>query len=143
MDGVPERTSRTQAERRSQTQQALLNATVASLAEQGYAGTSTTGVARRAGVSRGAQTHHFPTKAELVVAAVEHVFATHEALFTEAFADLPEADRRLDRAVDLLWNIIRGDSYQAILELVVAARTDADLQVVVHGVAAKFEHAVA
>ena len=51
----------------------LLDATVELLAERGFAGTSTTLVSQRAGVSRGAQLHHFPAKNDLVVAAVEHI----------------------------------------------------------------------
>jgi AcrR family transcriptional regulator len=51
----------------------LLEATVECLVERGFAGTSTTLVSERAGVSRGAQLHHFPTKNALVVAAVEHL----------------------------------------------------------------------
>ena len=43
------------------------------LAELGWSGTSTTEVARRAGVSRGAQQHHYPTKMLLVAAALEHL----------------------------------------------------------------------
>ena len=51
----------------------LLEATVDCLVEHGWSGTTTTLVSRRAGVSRGAQLHHFPTKNDLVVAAVEHL----------------------------------------------------------------------
>ena len=51
----------------------LLEATVECLVERGFSGTSTTLVSERAGVSRGAQLHHFPTKNDLVVAAVEHL----------------------------------------------------------------------
>ena len=53
--------------------QRLLDATVECLVERGWSGTSTTLVSERAGVSRGAQLHHFPTKNDLVVAAVEHL----------------------------------------------------------------------
>ena len=53
--------------------QRLLEATVECLVEHGWSGTSTTLVSQRAGVSRGAQLHHFPTKNDLVVAAVEHL----------------------------------------------------------------------
>ena len=53
--------------------QRLLDATVECLVEHGWSGTSTTLVSQRAGVSRGAQLHHFPTKADLVLAAVEHL----------------------------------------------------------------------
>ena len=53
---------RTQQQRSDETRAALLDATIICLHEVGYAGTSTTLVSERAGVSRGAQTHHFPTK---------------------------------------------------------------------------------
>ena len=65
---------RTQAERTEATRTRILDAAVDVLASQGYAGFRTADVARIAGVSRGAQTHHFPSKDELVVAVVEHVF---------------------------------------------------------------------
>ncbi len=51
-----------QEERSAETRRRLLDATVACLFERGYAGTTTTELARRAGVSRGAQMHHFPKK---------------------------------------------------------------------------------
>ena len=51
----------------------LMEATVELLVERGFSGTSTTLVSERAGVSRGAQLHHFPTKNDLVLAAVEHL----------------------------------------------------------------------
>ena len=51
----------------------LLEATVDCLVEHGWSGTSTTLVSQRAGVSRGAQLHHFPTKNDLVLAAVDHL----------------------------------------------------------------------
>ena len=46
--------------------QRLLEACVECLVERGWSGTSTTLVSQRAGVSRGAQLHHFPTKNDLV-----------------------------------------------------------------------------
>ena len=56
------------------------------------AGTSTTLVSERAGVSRGAQLHHFPTKNDLVVAAVEHLTEVRGAELAAAAA------RAADRA---------------------------------------------
>src|SRR5215211_3876125 len=61
------------AERSHSTRTRLMVATVECLAELGWSGTTTTVVAERAGVSRGAQLHHYPTKAALVVAAIEHL----------------------------------------------------------------------
>ncbi|HSV70939.1 MAG TPA: TetR/AcrR family transcriptional regulator [Methylibium sp.] len=65
---------RTQAQRTEDTRRKILDAAVELLASKGYAGLRTADVADAAGVSRGAQTHHFPSKDELVVAVVEHVF---------------------------------------------------------------------
>src|SRR3954466_10209016 len=66
-------TRRTQEERSASTRALLLDATIDCLIEVGYSATTTTVIAERAGVSRGAQLHHYPTKAELVAAAVEHL----------------------------------------------------------------------
>ncbi len=70
----PPKVRRTQAERTQDTRRRILDAAVDVLAQKGYAGFRTADVAEIAGVSRGAQTHHFPSKDELVVAVVEHVF---------------------------------------------------------------------
>lgn len=136
------RSRRTQAERTAHTQHALLEATIECLAEVGYAGTTTREVAERAGVSRGAQTHHYATKADLVVAAVEHLFAVQAEGFRDRFGELPAERRTLPTAVDLLWEIAHGSSYAALLEVIVAGRTDPYLRVVVHGVTARLEQTV-
>src|SRR5215216_5804590 len=66
-------TRQRQADRTRETKRKLMEATVECLVERGWSGTTTTEVAERAGVSRGAQLHHFRTRGELVAAAVEHV----------------------------------------------------------------------
>ncbi|OKI52743.1 TetR/AcrR family transcriptional regulator [Micromonospora sp. CB01531] len=117
-----------QQERSRATQARLLEATVECLVERGWSGTTTTVVAARAGVSRGAQLHHYPTKAALVTAAVSHLTERRAAeLRTEADA-LPAGPRRLDRVVDLLAAAFTGPLFVAALELWVAARTDAELR---------------
>jgi len=61
------------------TRQRLLEAAVACLAELGWGGSTVSVVAERAGVSRGAAQHHFPTREDLFTAAVEHVAAERSA----------------------------------------------------------------
>jgi AcrR family transcriptional regulator len=119
---------RTQAERSAATRALLLEATVASLVEVGYAHTTTTLIADRAGVSRGAQMHHFPSKAELVAAAVEYLADRRADQLREEAAALPGGRDRVKRVLDLLWESHRGPLFQAALELWVAARTDAELR---------------
>jgi AcrR family transcriptional regulator len=118
---------RTQAERSASTRARLMAAALASLADRGYAATTTTAVAERAGVSRGAQLHHFPTRAALVAAAVEHLFARLTDEYREAFARLEPSPDRLSAAVDLLWSMFDRPLFPAALELFVAARTDPEL----------------
>jgi AcrR family transcriptional regulator len=111
-----------QQERSRVTQQRLLDATVACLIEHGWSGTTTTLVAQRAGVSRGAQLHHYPTKAALVLAAVEHLATRRGEEIRAEAATLPV--RRLDQAVELLAAAFTGPLYVAALEVWIAARTD-------------------
>ena len=125
---APVSTVRTpQAERTAAMRLRLMEATVDCLVELGWAGTSTTVVSQRAGVSRGAQLHHFPTKQALVLAAVEHLAERRRETLTEAAEALPEHGRT--RAVlDVLAAQFTSPVFFAALELWVAARTDAELR---------------
>ena len=105
----------------------LLEATVDCLVERGFAGTTTTLVSERAGVSRGAQLHHFPTKNDLVVAAVEHLTAVRGAELADAFAALP-ARHRTRAVLRVLEDHFTSPVFTAALELWVAARTDPELR---------------
>jgi AcrR family transcriptional regulator len=118
---------RSQAARSAATQARLLDATIDCLVERGWAATSTTEVVRRAGVSRGAQVHHYPTKEDLVLAAVEHLLERRIAEFQATFADLPVEQRSPADAMRLLYDNCFRETFEAWLELVVAARTDAAL----------------
>jgi AcrR family transcriptional regulator len=113
---------RTQAERTASTQARLLDATIDALVEVGWAGTSTTEVVRRAGVSRGAQVHHYRTKEDLVLAAIERLMVRRQQEFDAAFDQLPAERRTPAEAVELLWRQCFGPSFDAWLELAIAAR---------------------
>ena len=128
---------RTQEERSASTQRALLDAAVACLIEDGFQGFSTTLVADRAGVSRGAQLHHFPTRASLVAAAVAHVFAGLTEDYERRFAELDEHDRSPARAVALLQAICLDPRHHAVLDLYAAARTDPELRASLVPIAAR------
>jgi AcrR family transcriptional regulator len=120
------------------TRAALLDAAIECLVDRGYAATTTIETARRAGVSRGAQLHHFPTKAELLATAVEHLFDRRRSEFLAAFARIdPRADR-LDAAIDLLWSMFQGPVFVAWTELWIAARTDPELAATVIAVERRF-----
>ncbi|WP_203231205.1 TetR/AcrR family transcriptional regulator [Nocardioides caldifontis] len=118
----------TQEERRSRMRRRLLEAAVACLQEKGYAATTVTEVQERAGVARGTLLHHFPAKAELMVAATEHLALERIERFRTEAADIPAGADRLAAVVDLAWADLAGPSFFTALELWVAARTDAELR---------------
>lgn len=125
-------TSRVPQEERSRVMRGrLLEACVECLVEFGWSGTSTTLVSQRAGVSRGAQLHHFPTKNDLVVAAVEHLTAKRGAELEAAMAGLPGGVRRTGAVLRMLGDHFASPVFAAALELWVAARTDPGLLEVV------------
>jgi AcrR family transcriptional regulator len=126
-----EATRRTQAERRAHTQRLLLDATLASLAELGYSGTTTLEVERRAGVSRGARIHHYPSKAALLAGAIDKLYEQLSENYAQAFAAKAKhrgSDRqRLRAGLHLLWSIYQRPEFTAVLALNIEARNDREL----------------
>lgn len=106
-----------------ETRSRILDAAVACLADVGYGGTTTTVILERAGVSRGSLLHQFPSKDELLVAAVQHLA---EARTGELIADPPHHvhSDTIGRAVQTLWASLHGPLFTATVELWVAARTN-------------------
>jgi AcrR family transcriptional regulator len=122
------RTHRTQAERSERTRELLLDATIECLVELGYARTTVQEICQRAGLSRGAQQHHFTTKAELMTSALEHLFRRLSDQILAATAELPPGPQRIEAGIDLLWRAYSGTLSTAAVELWVAARTDPELR---------------
>jgi AcrR family transcriptional regulator len=137
MHGAAPARRRTQEERSAATQARLLDAAVECLVELGYGATTTTVVAERAGVSRGAQLHHFATRAELVGAAVQHVFAGLTEDYRDGFARVATSRDRVRGAIDLLWSIYLQPRHLAALDLYLAARTDVELRAVLTPISAR------
>jgi len=109
------------------TRRKLLEATVTVLCERGYAGTTTTEVARAAAVSQGALYKHFGTKHGLIAATTEHLFTSLINEFGLAFAGASGGDR-VGSALRALWAIFVTPQLYAVLELYMAARTDDKLR---------------
>lgn len=138
----PSVTGMTQSERREATRTRLLDAAIECIYERGYAGASTTEIARRAGVSRGAQVHHFPSKVELVAAALEHSMERRLAEYEQLLERVPPGHGRLAASIDLLWEEFQSKDCEAWIELAVAARSDAELRPHVLAVSERHRKAV-
>jgi AcrR family transcriptional regulator len=121
-------TRRTQAERTAATRAALLDATIATLVSDGYAGVTTARIAENAGVTRGAQAHHFRSKAELVAETVHHLGGLVTEIPPPPAGTGTAGD--VGRLVDWLWELHRSEPFTACTELWLAARTDDELLVV-------------
>ncbi|MGB5810520.1 MAG: TetR/AcrR family transcriptional regulator [Polyangiales bacterium] len=118
-----------QAERRRITRTKLLDATLESLIDIGYPRTTTVEVGERSGLSRGAQLHHFPSRADLLIAATEHLTDERSKEFEiEIAARIEQGGAPIDTMVDMLWDMFSDPLYWAVIELMVAARTDPELR---------------
>lgn len=117
---------RTQEERTSQTRLAVIEAAILAIGECGYAGASTTLIAAKAGVSRGAMLHHFATRAALMAEVVRHVFDHEMAEYEETRVRTGIGDRLYDWP-KLLWTVLGRPSGMAVLEILQATRSDREL----------------
>jgi AcrR family transcriptional regulator len=122
------RTHRTQAERSERTRAQLLESTIECLLDLGYAGTSVNEICKRASLSRGAQQHHFATKAELMAHALEYLVTKLGDQVLDAVQQLVDDPDRVAKGIDLLWQSFSGTLSTAAMELWVAARTDPELR---------------
>ena len=118
----------TQDEKTAETRRRLLDSAILCLIDRGYANTTTSEVAERAGLSRGAQLYHFPRKEELLTSAVDHLFHLMFSEMKEKVGRLTNENHRRAAAIDLLWEIANGPLATAWIELVVASRTDSYLR---------------
>lgn len=127
VSGATTRPRNTQDQRSALMRTKLLDATIECLAEKGYCRTTTTDIAVRAGVSRGAQLHHFPAKIELVTAAVRHLAEKRLAYLRSKAPHLEGKPDRISAGIDLLWSVFYGPWFNVAIELWIAARTDPEL----------------
>jgi len=118
----------TQDEKTAETRRRLLDAAIVCLIDRGYANTTTSEIAERAGLSRGAQLYHFPKKEELLTSAVEHLFELKFGELKEKVRQLTNENDRRAMAIDSLWETFNGRLANAWIELAVASRTDSYLR---------------
>ncbi|MFI1916972.1 TetR/AcrR family transcriptional regulator [Nocardia sp. NPDC020380] len=122
------RVARTRAEQREDTRTAVLDATIASLIENGHAATTTRGVAERAGLSQGAVQHYYPTRAELLDAALRRLADQTAQAVVETYSTGTGSDReRVGVLVDELWTLAHVAPVSVAFEFLAAARTDPEM----------------
>lgn len=121
-------TRRTQQERRATTRAALIEATIASIRDDGYHATTTRHVAARAGVSLGGVAHHFRTRQELIAAAIDEVGQRVVVELRERITAIRAVgSRRTQAMLDALWEYFTGELFLVWIKVWIAAAEDAEL----------------
>ena len=110
--------------RSARTREKLMRATIECLYELGYDRTSTVLVTKRAGVSRGAMLHQFPTKADLMMAASDYIRLQRRAAHEAALEGIDDPLEQLRRTVDITWGELSKPSGVARIEIMLASRSD-------------------
>ncbi|NVN10324.1 MULTISPECIES: TetR/AcrR family transcriptional regulator [Nguyenibacter] len=115
---------RSQAERSETTRMALLETTIDLLHENGYTRLTTQDVAERAQVSRGALTHHFAHKEDLVVAAISWQLSEATSALEDFASRIELLPIDTDRIVDYLWQMMAKRLFHVTLEYLPEARNN-------------------
>lgn len=117
-----------QQDRSRATRARLLEAAITCLAELGWTASTVAVVAERAGVSRGAAQHHFPTREALFTAALEHVSEVRAEELRHELGRLPGREPDTAAVVELVFGLFSGTLFRAALALWVAAAAEPQLR---------------
>ena len=116
--------ARTQQQRREDTIARLLDASIGTIVEVGYARASAKVIAARAQVSDGALFRYFPTMGDLMAATAQEAGRRLIDLGVSKVAEIPAAEPSLEEALTILRDVTADPTNTVIHELAVAARTD-------------------
>ena len=119
----------------------ILDEAVHVIASRGYAATTNAAVAEAAGITRGAMLYHFPTREDLLEAAIGHIQAQRAALFREATDSLPSGGDVTEHAIESYWELLHTEPFMAFAELEAAARTDPTIAALLAPAQAEFDRA--
>lgn len=130
--------ARTQQQRREETIARLLDASIDTIVEVGYARASAAVIARRAQVSDGALFRHFATMGDFMAATAREVMRRQIDLVTKRVAEIPAHESALETAVKIQWEVTTNATNTVMFELMVAARTDETLRATLQTVLAEY-----
>ncbi|MHC9295599.1 TetR/AcrR family transcriptional regulator [Mycobacterium sp. LTG2003] len=120
--------ARTQQQRREETVARLLDASIDTIIDVGYAKASAAVIAKRARVSDGALFRHFPTMGDFMAATGREVMRRQLELFTKRVTEIPAEQPALEAVLTILRDVTGNDTNTVMYELMVAARTDEKLK---------------
>lgn len=113
--------------RRAVTYNKVISAGISILYNSGYQATTTTSVAEKAGISRGALLHQFPTKTDLIVGIAEYLVKQYDEERDAVFKKISSPLEQFKQLTDILWERSRQESTIALIEICLASRSDSNL----------------
>ena len=117
-----------QARKSAATRDQIIGAAIRCIVESSYSKTTTMKIAEKAGLSRGATLHHFPSKMDIIRAAVDYLHEKRLQAFRRSISEIPPDADMVHLAVEAYWSHVNHPIYVAFFELSVAARTDPELR---------------
>lgn len=118
---------RTQAVRSADTRRRLVDAAIACLSRYGYMATTVSLVAQKAKVSRGAMTHQFPAKTDLMVAVVQEVYVSDSIDYKRSVEESASNKQWMRDLPSTMWEVISKPSGIAVMEIMLASRAEREL----------------
>jgi AcrR family transcriptional regulator len=122
------RPRRSNEQRSAETRSRLIEAAIDVLYRLGHSAATTIIIAKRARVSRGAMLHQFRTRDQLLVAVARHILSEQRRMRIEQLQGKEAGLPRFYAAADVAWAVQRHAISIALLELLMASRSDAKLR---------------
>ncbi len=121
------------------TRNSILDATIQCFLELGYHRTTTTEIAKRANVTRGAVQYYFPTTPDVLRASIDHMIDQWIETYAEELRKMPAQEKRLQGGVDIYWRFVQNPLFVAWQELQAASRTDPELREIVKDAGKRYD----
>ncbi|AXR73412.1 MULTISPECIES: TetR/AcrR family transcriptional regulator [Auritidibacter] len=110
------------------TRDRILRSTISCLAESGWHGATMTLIAQEAGVSRGALQHHFPTREDLFLTAIDYMFEEREQAGLQAPRSQATPGDDFDHIVEKVLEYYASDVFKAALQIWCVAASELALK---------------
>jgi AcrR family transcriptional regulator len=123
----PRKSTGKQARKSQATRRLIIDTAIRCLARYGYHDTTYIRISEESGMSRGAMRHHFPSRTDVMRAAIEHLHDRRLSAFRNAAGNIPQGPSRTRANIEALWQHVNHPVFMVFIDLGLAARKDPEL----------------
>jgi AcrR family transcriptional regulator len=116
-----------QARKSQATRRQIIDSAIRCLVKYGYHDTTYIRISEESGISRGAMRHHFPARADIMRATIEHLHQKRLSAFRKAAESIPQGTLRTRANIESLWQHVNHTTFMVFIDLALAARQDHEL----------------